>query len=245
MSPLLQVRGFSKHYNGIQAVKDVSLSLYEGEIVALIGGNGAGKSTLLNLIAGLENPDNGHIIFEGKDVTRHSFRTRAGEGIALCFQRPRLFRNETCLNNLIVSRHGHPGETPGGLLFRTMAGKAFEEKTTENALDWLSFVGMFDKVDAKAGTLSGGQQKLLYISMLLMNDPKILLLDEPFANVSLPIIEQISERLRAVVAKGKTLLIVEHHIPQVRAISHRVLCMEQGILWEETDKDQLVQATSI
>lgn len=244
MSPLLQIRGFSKHFNGVQAVKDASLSLYKGEIAALIGGNGAGKSTLLNMIAGLEKPDNGHILFEDRDITRHSFRTRAREGIALCFQRPRLFRNETCLNNLIVSRHGHPGESLGSLIFYAGASMEFEAETKEKAIEWLSFVGMSDKANAKAGTLSGGQQKLLYISMLLMNDPKVLLLDEPFANVSMPMIEQISERLTAVAAKGKTLLIVEHHIPQVKAIGHRVFCMGQGILWEETAIDQLIQAAS-
>jgi ABC-type branched-subunit amino acid transport system ATPase component len=230
MDNLLQVSHLSKHFSGIEAVQDVSFSLRRGEIVALLGGNGAGKSTLLNLVAGLEQPDTGNILFEGKDVTKRSFRARAEGGIALCFQRPRLFRNETCMDNLIVSRHGHPGETISGSIFKSQSTFNFEKEIRQKALDSLEFIGMADKAFEKAGTLSGGQQKLLYLAMLLVNDPQLLLLDEPFANVSQSMIEHTSERLKSLAASGKALLIVEHHIAEVTALSHRVVRMEQGRL---------------
>ena len=228
MNKLLQINHLSKQFAGVKAVRDVSFSLKKGEIVALIGGNGAGKSTLLNIIAGLERPDKGNVKFKEKEITGHSFRKRARNGIALCFQRPRLFRNESCLDNLIVSRHGHPGESLFGSIFRN--SRDFENEMRQKALDNLEFIGMYEKAFEKAGTLSGGQQKLLYLAMLLMNDPELLLLDEPFANVSPNMIEQLSERLRSVALSGKTLLIVEHHIAEVTALSQRVLQMEQGAL---------------
>lgn len=232
MNNFLQITQLTKHFAGVEAVQNVSFSLTRGEIVALLGGNGAGKSTLLNLIAGLERPDTGSIIFQGDDITKRSFRTRARAGIALGFQRPRLFQNETCLDNLIVCRHGHPGETLIGSIFRY--SKKFENETRLKALELLEFIGMSDKVSEKAGTLSGGQRKLLYLAMLLMNDPQLLLLDEPFANVSQSNIKEISDKLRSVAMKGKTILIVEHHIDEVTALSDRVLQMEQGILVEAT-----------
>ncbi len=242
MDNLLQISHLSKHFSGVEAVQDVSFSLRRGEIIALLGGNGAGKSTLLNLIAGLERPDSGSILFEGEDVTKRSFRARAKGGIALCFQRPRLFRNENCLDNLIVSRHGHPGETLVGSLLNVRNSHLFETETRQKAFDSLEFIGMADKASEKAGTLSGGQQKLLYLAMLLINDPKLLLLDEPFANVNHVMIEHISDKLRSVTASGKTLLIVEHHITEVTALSHRVLCMEQGCL-AETSVNQFLAST--
>lgn len=230
MNPLLQITQLSKTFLGLEAVKDVSFTIKKGEIVALLGGNGAGKSTLLNLIAGLEKPDSGTVIFEGQDLTQRSFQAHAKAGLALCFQRPRLFRNETCLNNLIVARHGHTGEILKGAIFQPKASRRFESETLGKALDALTFMGLSNKGMEKAGVLSGGQQKLLYLAMLLMNNPKLLLLDEPFANVSKEMIGIISQKLQSVAANGQSLLIVEHHLSEVLALSHRVLQMQNGQL---------------
>jgi branched-chain amino acid transport system ATP-binding protein len=232
MGVLLDIKQLSKNFLGVEAVQSVSFSLQKGEIVALLGGNGAGKSTLLNLIAGLEKPNVGAVVFEGQDVTRQSFKERAKAGLVLCFQRPRVFRNETCLNNLIVARHGHIGEILRGSIFQPKASRTFEQETQQKALEALAFMGLTDKTMNKAGVLSGGQQKLLYVAMLLMNDPKLLLLDEPFANVSEGMIDIISEKLQALAASGKSLLIVEHHIKEVLKISHRALQMHNGRLTE-------------
>lgn len=232
MGDLLKISHLSRFYPGVAAVKDVSFTLQKGDIVALTGNNGAGKSTLFNLIAGLEKPDAGSIVFDGKDLTAYPFQARARLGLALYFQRPRLFRNETCRDNLIVSRHGHPGETFAGILFKGQPGRVFEAETRKKAIEWLRFIGMEDKADTRAGTLSGGQQKLLYLSMLLINDPKLLLLDEPFANVSATMLPEIGRKLREVAAAGKTLLIIEHHIPELIAISNRMLNMNKGALVE-------------
>lgn len=222
MSALLEVRNVTKTYGGVVANRDVSLSVERGEIVGLIGPNGSGKSTLFSSIAGYHPIDSGSIVFDGREISRRRSPEVARLGLVRTFQRTRIYGRMSCMQNMLVSApHVREG-------LRTMFGRA-PSGAREEAEGLLRFVGLHAKRFLLAGEMSFGQQKLLELAMALMNEPKMLLLDEPTAGVNPTLVNALVDRLkRANQDLGVTLLVIEHNMRAVMDLAGRLYCLAHG-----------------
>ena len=224
MSALLEVRQVTKRYGGVIANSKVSLSVREGQIVGLIGPNGSGKTTLFNSIAGTHPIDGGSIRFAGQEISRLRVADIARLGLIRTFQQTRIFRQMTCLENMLVSVP--EGDAP---LRRMMAAPADDDHARADEL--LAFVGLASKRDLPAGSLSFGQQKLLEFAMALMNEPRMLLLDEPTAGINPTLINGLIDRLkRARDRLGITLFVIEHNMRVVMNLAEHIYCLAHGEL---------------
>jgi branched-chain amino acid transport system ATP-binding protein len=212
-TPLLEVRDLRKSFGGIRAVDGCSFEIAAGSITGLIGPNGSGKTTTFNLIAGDLSPDSGTIWFRGRDISRVSPDGRSRMGIGRTFQQTRLFLQMSVFENMLsISR---------ATSLHDAAARAF---------DLLEMVNLAAKRDEPASQLSYGQRKLLELVRLLMLDPGILLLDEPFAGVNRTLAKLLVERLRAIANEGKTLLIVDHEMSLVTSLCERLIVLDHGQL---------------
>jgi LPS export ABC transporter ATP-binding protein len=223
---LLEVNKLTKRFGGITAIDNVSLQIEEGEIVGLIGPNGSGKTTLFNCISGFYRPDEGKILFNGEDITNLRMCDISKRGIARTFQLTRIFPRLSVIQNMIVAQ-SHKNEN---ILM------AFRKSTTEireKALKLLKFVGLDHLKNEPAGELSYGQQKLLEFAMSLMQDPKLLLLDEPAAGINPVMIEKIKEYIREVNKKGLTIFLIEHKMDVVMDLCKRIYVLNYGKLIAE------------
>jgi branched-chain amino acid transport system ATP-binding protein len=227
-SPILELKGVSKRYSGIEALSDVRFLVPDGAITALIGPNGAGKSTLFNLICGLEQPTSGQILFAGSDITRLPPYRRSVLGIARVFQTPRLFDHLTVLENVMVGLHGR---TRSGVLqsgLRLPGTRAEEARIRTEAMERLAFVGLCDDAARAAGTLAFGGQRLLEVSRALAGAPRLLLLDEPTAGLTPAETDRFSDKLRIVLAQGVAILIVEHDLRFISSIADKTVVLAHG-----------------
>ncbi len=227
MTALLEVTDVTKRYGGITANKRVSLAVPEGGIVGLIGPNGSGKTTLFNSIAGTHGIDEGSIRFDGREISDLRVPEIARLGLLRTFQQTRVFRQMSCLANMLVSG---PQKQAG---FAAMiAPPAAGEQ--ERAGELLAFVGLASKRDLPAGSLSFGQQKLLEFAMALMNEPRLLLLDEPTAGINPTLINGLVDRLkRARDQLGITLLVIEHNMRVVMNLAEHIYCLAHGEILAE------------
>jgi ABC-type branched-subunit amino acid transport system ATPase component len=241
MSPLLEVREVSKRYGGVVANDKVSLTVGEGQIVGLIGPNGSGKTTLFNSIVGTHPIDGGSIRFDGREISQLRVPEIARLGLIRTFQQTRIFRQMSCLDNMIVSVPQSDAS-----LRAMIARPAAEDRA--HAEELLAFVGLASKRDLPAGNLSFGQQKLLEFAMALMNEPRLLLLDEPTAGINPTLINGLVERLkRARDQLGITLLVIEHNMRVVMNLAEHIYCLAHGELLadgppEEVQNDPRVVA---
>jgi ABC-type branched-subunit amino acid transport system ATPase component len=227
MTALLEVAAVSKHYGGIVANNHVTLSVPEGGIVGLIGPNGSGKTTLFNSIAGTHPIDEGSIRFDGREISDLRVPEIARLGLVRTFQQTRVFRQMSCVDNMLVSV---PQQDAG--LAVMIARPAHEERVRAGEL--LEFVGLAGKRDLPAGSLSFGQQKLLEFAMALMNQPRLLLLDEPTAGINPTFINGLVDRLkRARDNLGITLLIIEHNMRVVMNLAEHIYCLAHGEILAE------------
>jgi branched-chain amino acid transport system ATP-binding protein len=223
----LALEHVSKHFGGVVANDHISLEVRKEEIVGLIGPNGSGKTTLFNSIVGHHRIDSGRIYFEGRDITGLGVSRVARLGVLRTFQQTRSYRDMTCLENLAVSLP-HPDLRLLQLPRRLPAG------TTSRALGALELVGLADQRYKLAGELSFGQQRLLEIAMGLMNNPKILLLDEPTAGINPSLITAIVAQLRRVRHElGISLLVIEHNISVIIDLAERIYCLNHGRILAE------------
>jgi branched-chain amino acid transport system ATP-binding protein len=235
----LMVDGVSKRFGGVVANDDITLAVPQGRIIGLIGPNGSGKTTLFNSIVGYHPIDSGSIRFEGKDLSGLRVPEIARLGLLRTFQQTRIYGKMTCVENMQISVP-HTNES-----FRTMFSK-YPREVTEKAESLLEFVGLYAKRHLMAGDLSFGQQKLLEFAMALMNEPKMLLLDEPTAGVNPTLINGLIERLKRTNADlGITLFVIEHNMRAIMNLAEHIYCLAHGQLLtggppEEIQKDQKV-----
>jgi ABC-type branched-subunit amino acid transport system ATPase component len=224
---MLEVSGLSKHFDGVRAVKDVSFEIQRSTITSLIGPNGAGKTTLFNMICGFLEPDRGSVKFEGKDLNGSSPYEIASLGIGRTFQNLRIIRMLTVLENVLLSFPNHNMRDFLGSFFGSLR-KGHELKNRERAYELLDFVGLKDKANELAGTLSYGQQKLLSLACCRALEPAILLLDEPVAGVNQEMISKILTLLKKLRDKDITVFLIEHNLGAVMEISDRLIVMDGG-----------------
>jgi ABC-type branched-subunit amino acid transport system ATPase component len=226
--PLLVLEAVEKHFGGVQAVRGVSFTVEEGQILGLIGPNGAGKSTVLGVVAGEIPADGGRILFAGKELRGGVPHRVARRGVVRTFQLAREWRELTVLENLLAAPYPQFGEhLAHALLSRRRIAREEEEK---RALAWeiLSAFRLTDLANARAVTLSGGQKKLLELARAMMTRPRLLLLDEPTAGVNPVLVDEIVEHIRTIRRSGVTVLLVEHNLGVVERVCDDVVVMALG-----------------
>ena len=222
MSELIEVSGVTKAFGGIVANDDVSISVPEGHITGLIGPNGSGKTTLFNSIVGYHPIDSGSIKFDGEEITKKLVPQTARLGLLRTFQQTRIYGKMDCVANMLVSTP-HRNESLRSMFRRVPA------ETTEKAERLLEFVGLYQKRRLVSGELSFGQQKLLEFAMALMNEPRVLLLDEPTAGINPTLINGLIDRLkRAASELGITLFVIEHNMPVIMGLAEHIYCLANG-----------------
>ena len=226
--PMLTVRDVRRHFEGMHAVDGVSIDVLPRRITGLIGPNGAGKSTLLAVMAGTLPASGGTITFDGADITRWPAYRRARHGMIRTFQLPSEFAQLTVLENLLVAAQHNRGESLRGALLGRRYWIADERREIDRARGLLARFSMSAKESDYAGSLSGGQKRLIEIMRALMLQPRLLLLDEPMSGVHPSIIGEIASYLEALRDDGLTILIVEHELHMIERLCDPVIVMAQG-----------------
>jgi branched-chain amino acid transport system ATP-binding protein len=222
---VLELKALSKHFGGVRAVDDVELSVARGQILGLIGPNGSGKSTIVNLICGLFAPTGGRVFFQGTDITELPPHTRVSQGIARTFQNIRLFGQLTVWQNLWVAQNSAAQRTQSGFLSRWLGGSRRARREIDRML---AFFDLAHKADELAGNLAFGEQRRLEFARALAAKPDLLLLDEPAAGMNAQEIEQLDSRIRKLRDDGITILLIEHHMELVMAVTDRVAVLNFG-----------------
>lgn len=235
MEAILKIQNIYKHYEGIVAVDHVNLSIIPGTITGIFGDNGAGKTTLFNLISGFEKVDTGHIVFEGKDITKKGVIYRSKHGMGRLFQIPRIFTDVTVLDNLLAAGNNHEARYLHNYLLKHSTIKKNKLIDLEKAKNILEQFNLSDKAGLKAYQLSIGEKKLLSLGSLLMNEAKLMLLDEPFAGINEIAAQQIKKILVSLKNNGTTFLMIEHEKDKLFEMADSVCEMKQGKLFNTSN----------
>jgi branched-chain amino acid transport system ATP-binding protein len=227
MDDIIKVTNVSKAYGGVKANVDISLKVQRGSITGLIGPNGCGKTTLFNSIVGYHPIDNGSIEFDGKEISHLLVGDIARLGMLRTFQQTKIYGLMNCVDNMQISV-SHRSDSKDGIF----ASRKGEIK--ERAEHLLEFVGLYSKRNLISGDLSFGQQKLLEFAMALMNEPKVLLLDEPTAGINPTLINGLIDRLaRANEELGITLCVIEHNMRVIMNLASHIYCLSNGKMLAE------------
>ncbi len=223
---LLKLDDVHVHYGGVKALNGASVSIDEGEIVALMGPNGAGKSTILKAIFGLAPIDSGKVLWEGREFKPISYEV-VERGVSFVPQGRRVFHHLTVLENLEI----------GGINIKSAAER---KERMANVLEL--FPALKGKLKAKSGTLSGGQQQMLAIARGLMPDPKVLLLDEPSLGLAPKIVKEVFEKIKEINERRKTaIFVVEHNLKSLLEITNRAYVLDKGKVHAEGDPREIIQ----
>jgi branched-chain amino acid transport system ATP-binding protein len=221
---LLECEGISKRFGGVHAVADLDLAIAPGQVFGLIGPNGAGKTTLVNLISGHLRVDSGAIRFAGADVTRLAPHALTVRGIARTFQGVRLFKGLTVLENVLVGRHAR---MRSDVLRRLWPRGASHRVDRERAGQLLERLGL-SRPNVLAGGLAYGDQRRVEIARALASEPRLLILDEPAAGMNPAESARLRELMRALVAEGLTIVLIEHDVRLVMGTCDRVAVLNFG-----------------
>ncbi|MCS7028839.1 MAG: ABC transporter ATP-binding protein [Bacteroidia bacterium] len=213
---MLQIQGLYKRYGNLEILKDIHFEIQKGEVVALVGASGAGKSTLLHLIAGLDKADSGQIIFEGVSISQLSSKEMAhyrNQKIGLIFQFHYLLPEFTALENVCIPA--------------MIQGKSKKEYLPK-AKEWLAYLGLSERMNHKPSQLSGGEQQRVAVARALINNPKLILADEPSGNLDSANAQHLHSLFFQLSQEfGQTFLIATHN-PELAAQSHRILHIKDG-----------------
>ncbi len=226
--PLLSARAITKSFGGIHAVSKVDFDVYPGEILAIIGPNGAGKTTIFNLLTAVHPLDSGEVLFDGRSISRLKPYEITRLHIARTFQNLQIFHNMTVLENVMVGRYSrsHAGLIASAL--RLPSARRDEAAIRASALDYLARVGLTDRANEPAASLSFGQQRMLELARSLATAPRLLLLDEPGAGLSRGERDELTALIRRLRADGMTVVLVEHDMQMVMEIADRIVVMQYG-----------------
>lgn len=226
MGTILEVSGLTKRFGGLVAVKDLSLSVAEGQVLGVVGPNGSGKTTTFNLLSGFIKPDLGRVIFDNQDITNLKPHRIVDMGIARTFQLVRIFRGLSVYDNV-----------RSAALLRTRRGSALEDRITEV----LTVVGLAGKEAQQAGSLPIGDLKRLEIGRALATNPRLLMLDEPFSGLSHAEVSEIAGLLQNLIARGLTVIIVEHVLRELRRLAEQIIVLDFGEKIAEGKFDEVIE----
>lgn len=224
---ILRIEGITKQFGGITALDEVDLTVDPG-ITGLIGPNGAGKTTLFNCLTGFQKPDDGRVHLYETDITGKEPPAIAQQGMTRTFQIPRELADMTVFENLLLAPMNQHGERLRGAWVRGDQFVKEEQMVRERAREIAAFFEIDHLLDEPAGSLSGGQRKLLEIARVLLTDPDIVLLDEPLAGVNPTLEQKILGRIEDLVEDGYSFLLIEHDIDLIMENCERVVVMHQG-----------------
>jgi branched-chain amino acid transport system ATP-binding protein len=226
---ILEVRDVVRSFGGVRAVDCVSLGVEEGSITSLIGPNGAGKSTLFNVVSGFVRAETGEVVFEGRRIGRSPPHRIAQAGLVRTFQTARALTRLSVLDNVLLAAPRHPGERLLGNVVARGRARRREQEALRRARELLALVRLDAQAGELAGTLSGGQRKLLDFARALMTEPRLVLLDEPMAGVSPALRPELLEHVVGLRDRlGLTVFLVEHDLDLVMRASDRVIVMSSG-----------------
>lgn len=243
---ILDVRNISKSFGGLRAVDNCSFTVTRGSITGLIGPNGAGKSTAANLITGFIRADAGQILFDGKDIAHLPPHRVALRGLTRTFQITRELERMTVTENMMAAPHDQLGESFWLGLLGLPSVRRQENEYLRRALQLLRDFDLYDLRDEYAGNLSGGQRRLLELARVVMAEPKLLLLDEPFAGINPVLASRLSDYIEQMCReKGITFLIIEHNLAMVERLCHTVIVMALGRTIAEGTMAELRQNAAV
>jgi branched-chain amino acid transport system ATP-binding protein len=229
VTPLLAVTGARKEFGGLVAVNDVDLAVERGAVAGLIGPNGAGKTTLFNMLTGLYRPTAGRIALDGVDITGRAPPAIAAHGIGRTFQNIRLFTEMSAIENVLVGMHARLSAGVLRSVIRTPGVRREEEQARRRARELLALVGLPRRDEARAGSLSYGDQRRLEVARALATEPKLVLLDEPTAGMNTQETAgfmRFVERLRG--EMSLTVLLIEHDMRLVMGVCDRITVLDHG-----------------
>jgi branched-chain amino acid transport system ATP-binding protein len=225
---LLRAEGLHKSFGGVHAVRDLSLAMQAGTVFAIIGPNGAGKSTLLNLLSGIYRPDAGAMTFDGVDLTKLRAYQRVRHGIARTFQKIRLFKHLSAIDNVVAGFHVHHDIPAWQYVVHGPAFRRDHAHCRDEAARLLAFMGLARRAHVQAGALSYGEQRMLEIARALATSPRLLMVDEPAAGLNAAEVEMLLDRIRVLRGNGMTLCLVEHNMDLVMRVADRILVIDYG-----------------
>ena len=226
MSEIIRVENLEKKFGENLVLKDINMSINEGEVVSIIGSSGSGKSTLLRCLNLLETPTSGKILYKGKNILEHSFNQRSYRAqVGMVFQNFNLFANKSILDNCMLGQIKVLG---------------IDKKTAyEKSIKYLKKVKMEQFVNAKPSQISGGQQQRVAIARALCMDPDLLLFDEPTSALDPETVGEVLDVMTNLAKSGMTMIVVTHEMDFARDVSTRVLFMNKGIILEDSSPDQM------
>jgi len=224
MTASIVVKDLVKRFGGLTALNGVNLSAQQGEVLGIIGVNGAGKTTLMNCICGIYRPDKGQILIGDKPSTGRTPHEVARLGVGRTFQIPRVFKRMSLIDNLLVP-----------VLDQAQSDAALIEQA-ESMLERMRLIDLRHNYSEE---LSGGQQKLLEMARMLMPDPKVVMLDEPFAGVHPLLCKFMIEQIEGIAAAGKTVLLISHDLTSIYRLSDRVVALNEGQVIAEGSVDEI------
>jgi len=225
---LLRAQGLHKSFGGVHAVRDISLAIPAGTVFAVIGPNGAGKSTLLNLLSGIYRSDAGAVTFDGADLTNLRAHQRVRRGIARTFQKIRLFKHLSAIENVVAGFHIHHRIPAWQYIIHGPAFRRDRERCREEAERLLAFMGLAQRAHMPAGALSYGEQRMLEIARALATAPRLLMVDEPAAGLNAAEVDMLIGRIGMLRRDGMTLCLVEHNMDLVMKVADRILVIDYG-----------------
>lgn len=235
---VLRAEGLQKRFGGIKAVDNISLAIQSGVVFAVIGPNGAGKSTLLNLMSGYYQPDAGALSFDGIDLIGMPAARRVRHGLARTFQKIRLFKQLSVLDNVLVGFHIRHRIPTWQYIVHAGAFRKDRERCIAEASDLLSFVGLKQRARIAAGSLSYGEQRMLELARALATGPRLLMIDEPAAGLNGSEVDALLTQITELRRRGMTIVLVEHNMELVMSIADRILVMDYGqYLFEGTPRE--------
>ncbi|MFN8612655.1 MAG: ABC transporter ATP-binding protein [Vulcanimicrobiota bacterium] len=233
---LLEARQVTRRFGGLTAVSAVDFCLKPGVVASVIGPNGAGKTTFFNLLAGVYQPSEGTLIFDGRPLTGLMTHQIVRRGLARTFQNIRLFGPMSVIENLLIGMHT---QIKGS--FFNFAARGEEKAARQKALETLEFVGLAQDAHKAANSLAYGHQRLVEIARALASDPKLLLLDEPAAGMNPNETQELTRLIGRIRDRGITVLLIEHDIKLVMEISQQVMVLDHGHKISEGTPEQVSQ----
>jgi branched-chain amino acid transport system ATP-binding protein len=228
MKDLLEVKGLSRRFGGLQAVNNLDFSVAPGEILGLIGPNGAGKTTVVNLVSGMILPDSGSVSFDGEDVTRLAPHKRARRGLVRTFQSTAVYGSRTVRENAIRGAflHCYPGHFAA--FFSTARARTLQRESIKRVDALMSWLGLHSVASTQADALPYGHQKTLGIVIALASEPRMILLDEPVAGLSAEETDQVRDTIKRVRDRGITVVVIDHNMRFISGLCDRLVVASQG-----------------
>jgi branched-chain amino acid transport system ATP-binding protein len=226
---MLEVRNISKRFGGLSALSDITFNVGAGEIVSLIGPNGAGKTTCLNLITGFYRPSAGNVLYRNEEITGRAPYAIAQSGVIRTFQKTNVLKGLTVFGNVLTARHRHGETSLLRTLFPGRAQRSRERQLRDEAAAIVEKVGLGQRMNTEADSLSCGELRLLELAVALGAGPQLLMLDEPAAGLNTEEAHLLGGVLEALVGNDvEAILLVEHNMALVMEVSHRIVVLNFG-----------------